>query len=124
MSAMPLSRLVPGLVLAALAGSAAAAAPAPAPPPVQVMIVTLFGPEAEAGTSRLAFDRGVAVPGLSAEFPAVRCTADDVCLLTTGMGHANAAASTTALVLSPQFDLSHAYFVVTGIAGIDPDVGT
>jgi len=40
------------------------------------------------------------------------------------MGHANAAASTMALVLSPQFDLSHTYFVVTGIAGIAPDLGT
>ena len=67
---------------------------------------------------------GTPVPGLSAEFPAVRCTPDDVCLLTTGMGHANAAASTTALVLSPRFDLTHAYVVVTGIAGIDPNVGT
>jgi purine nucleoside permease len=44
--------------------------------------------------------------------------------MTTGMGHANAAASTMALALSPQFDLSHTYFVVTGIAGIDPNVGT
>lgn len=114
----------PAAVLAAFAVLAGCATPAAPPRPVKVMIVTLFGPEAQAWTSRLAFDRAYAVPGLSPEFPEVKCTADDVCLLTTGMGHANAAASTTALVLSPRFDLSHAYFVVTGIAGIDPNVGT
>jgi len=112
-------------MLALLAGCAVpASVSAPAPRPVKVLLVTMFGPEAEAWTSRLAFDAGTRVPGLAAEFPAVRCTADDVCLLTTGMGHANAAASMTALVLSPRFDLSRAYVVVTGIAGIDPDVGT
>jgi len=114
------------LALGALAVLAGCASPGTAPPPrpVKVLLVTMFGPEVEAWTSRLAFDAGTPVPGLSAEFPAVRCTADDVCLLTTGMGHANAAASTTALVLSPRFDLTHAYVVVTGIAGIDPNVGT
>ena len=121
---MTSNRLAALAALAFVAGCAAPGTSADAPRPVKVMIVTLFGPEAEAWTSRLAFDRAYAVPGLSAEFPAVKCTADDVCLLTTGMGHANAAASTTALVLSRQFDLSHAYFVVTGIAGIDPNVGT
>jgi purine nucleoside permease len=40
------------------------------------------------------------------------------------MGHANAAASTMALVLSERLDLSHTYFIVTGIAGIDPNLGT
>ena len=112
------------VALSLLAGCAASVDIAPPARPVKVLIVTLFGPEAEAWTSRLAFDRGVAVPGLSPEFPTVRCTATDICLLTTGMGHANAAASTTALVLSRQFDLSRAYVVVTGIAGIDPNVGT
>ena len=124
---MPFLRRATGFLLVALsllAGCAAPGAPAAPPRPVKVMIVTLFGPEAEAWTAKLPFDRSYAVPGLSAEFPTVRCTPADVCLLTTGMGHANAAASTTALVLSPQFDLSHAYFVVTGIAGIDPNVGT
>jgi purine nucleoside permease len=117
-------RLAALAALASVAGCASPGTGAEAPRPVKVMIVTLFGPEAEAWTSHLAFDRTYVVPGLSADFPAVKCTADDVCLLTTGMGHANAAASTTALVLSRRFDLSQAYFVVTGIAGIDPNVGT
>ena len=112
------------LLLAAAPLTPAVAAKAPAPLPVKVMIVTLFGPEAAPWLAHLPLARSVRVPGLSAEYPEVKCTADGVCLMTTGMGHANAAASTMALALSPQFDLTHAWFVVTGIAGIDPDVGT
>jgi purine nucleoside permease len=44
--------------------------------------------------------------------------------MTTGMGHANAAASTMALAFSPRFDLRHTYFLISGIAGIDPKQGT
>ena len=104
--------------------SAADAAKAAAPRPVKVMIITLFGPEAAPWLDKLAITRSVRVPGLSADYPEVKCTDADVCVMTTGMGHANAAASTMALALSPQFDLSRTYFVVTGIAGIAPDQGT
>jgi purine nucleoside permease len=95
-----------------------------APRPVKVMIVTLFGPEAAPWLAQLPITDSVPVPGLSAEYPDVKCTASDVCVMTTDMGHANAAASTMALVLSERFDLTHTYFIVTGIAGIDPNVGT
>lgn len=44
--------------------------------------------------------------------------------MTTGMGHSNAAASIMALTFSPRFDLRHTYFMVAGIAGIDPQQGT
>ena len=44
--------------------------------------------------------------------------------MTTGMGHANAAASLVALLYSGQFELSRAYFLIAGIAGIDPARGT
>jgi purine nucleoside permease len=117
------SSVVALLAGASLAGPAQAVRPAP-PRPVKVMIVTLFGPEAAPWLARLAITRSVRVPGLSDQYPEVKCTRDDVCVMTTGMGHANAAASTMALVLSPQFDLSHTWFVVTGIAGIDPEAGT
>ena len=40
------------------------------------------------------------------------------------MGHTNAAASTMAVVFSKRFDFSRAYFLIAGIAGIDPNVGT
>ena len=108
----------------ALPFATAIAAPPRSPIPVKVMVVTLFGPEAAPWLAQLPPTRSVRVPGLSAEYPDVKCTEAGVCVMTTGMGHANAAASTMALVLNPQFDLSHAYIVVTGIAGIDPNVGT
>jgi purine nucleoside permease len=42
----------------------------------------------------------------------------------TGVGNTRAAASIMALGLDPRFDLTHAYFLVAGIAGIDPHVGS
>ena len=109
---------------ASLTIAGAAGAKGPVVRPVKVMLITLFGPEAAPWLAQLPLKQSIRVPGLSAEYPEVRCTDSGVCLMTTGMGHANAAASTMALALSPQFDLSRTYFVVTGIAGIDPDVGT
>lgn len=44
--------------------------------------------------------------------------------LLTGMGTARAAASVMALGMDPRFDLTHAYFVVAGIGGIDPNMGS
>jgi len=42
----------------------------------------------------------------------------------TGVGTARASATIMALGLDPRFDLTHAYIVVSGIAGIDPAVGS
>ncbi len=103
------------------AGSAAAAAP---PIPVKVMLVTMFGPEGQVWLDHLPLTSAIPVPGLSPDYPDIHCAADGVCLLTTGMGHANAAASVSALVYSRQFDLRHAYWLIAGIAGIDPHDGT
>lgn len=44
--------------------------------------------------------------------------------LLTGVGTARAAASVMALGLDPRFDLTHAYFLVAGIGGIDPNAGS
>ncbi len=117
-------RAVAAALLIAVAPLAAVAAKVPPAVPVKVLVITLFGPEAAPWLAQLPTTRSVRVPGLSAEYPDVKCTPSGVCVMTTGMGHANAAASTMALVLSPQLDLSRAYVVVTGIAGIDPSVGT
>jgi len=97
---------------------------APARRPVKVLIVSMFAPEAQVWIDRLALTEQIAVPGLSSDYPSVRCNAEDICNVTTGMGHANAAASLTALVYSRQFDLSATYFLIAGIAGIDPAQGT
>ncbi|TCW84192.1 purine nucleoside permease [Burkholderia sp. SRS-46] len=114
------------MVLAGMFASTAQAAgdSARRPRAVKVLVITMFGPEGKAWLDRLGPLQRVAVPGLSPDYPAVSCTRDDVCVLTTGMGHANAAASMAALVYSRQFDLRKTYFLITGIAGIDPAQGT
>jgi purine nucleoside permease len=42
----------------------------------------------------------------------------------TGMATARAAASVMALGLDPRFDLSHAYWIVAGTAGVDPKMAS
>src|SRR5262245_12100165 len=81
-----------------------------APQPVKVLLISMFGPEGQPWIDGLGLDRELMVPGLSADYPSVRCNADDVCQLTTGMGHANVAASVTAVIFSGLFDLSESYF--------------
>lgn len=90
----------------------------------KVMIVSMFGPEGKVWLDKLGPWQDIAVDGLSPDYPNVKCNAQDVCVMTTGMGHANAAASMMALGFSPRFDLRHTYFLVAGVAGIDPARGT
>jgi purine nucleoside permease len=45
-------------------------------------------------------------------------------MLSTGMGTNRAAVSTMALGLDPRFDLTHAYWMVAAIAGVDPKAGS
>jgi purine nucleoside permease len=92
--------------------------------PVKVMIVTMFAPEAKTWLDKLGPWDSIPVAGLSPDYPAVQCNHDDVCVMTTGMGHTNAAASTMALAFAPQFDLRQTYFLVAGIAGVNPQQGT
>jgi purine nucleoside permease len=49
---------------------------------------------------------------------------DGVLGVLTGVGTARAAATIMALGHDSRFDLTHAYFVVAGIAGIDPEIGS
>ena len=109
---------------AAAASAAAAQPPSAAPRELKVLIITMFEPESQPWIAPLKLDEKVSVPGLLAESPALRCNADGVCLLTAGMGHANVAASTMAVTLDPRFDLRRTYFLIAGIAGIDPAQGT
>lgn len=54
----------------------------------------------------------------------LRMNKDGVLEVITGVGTARAAATMMALGRDPRFDLTHAYFVIAGIAGIDPAVGS
>lgn len=91
---------------------------------VKVMIISMFGPEGQVWLDHLGPWESIPVVGLSPDYPDVHCNKQDICVMTTGMGHANAAASTMALAFSPRFDLRHTYFLIAGIAGIDPAQGT
>ncbi|PYE18402.1 purine nucleoside permease [Paraburkholderia silvatlantica] len=92
--------------------------------PVKVMIISMFAPEAQVWLDRLGPWDEIRVAGLASDYPVVRCNRAGVCVMTTGMGHANAAASAMALSFAPQFDLRHTYFLIAGIAGVNPHVGT
>jgi purine nucleoside permease len=99
------------------------AAPAPALE-VRVLVINMFVLEAKPWLDALHPTRQIRVPGLSSDYPLVQCTAEAVCQMTTGMGHANAAASMMAVLYSGAFDLRRSYFLVAGFAGIDPQRGT
>lgn len=94
------------------------------PRPLKVVIISMFAPEGEPWIAPFQLKEAIVVPGLSPDYPAIKCNADDVCLMVSGMGHANAAASTIALALDPRLDLKRTYFLIAGIAGIDPAQGT
>ena len=91
---------------------------------VKVLVVNMFSLEAAPWLAALKPTQEIRVPGLSSDYPLVKCTADAVCEMVTGMGHANAAASMMAVLYSGKFDLRRTYFIVAGIAGIDPKQGT
>ena len=111
--------------LSTLAATIAFAQQAPASPrPLKVVIISMFAPEGEPWIVPFQLNEEIVVPGLSLDYPAIKCSADDVCLMVAGMGHANVAASTMAITLDPRFDLKKTYFLIAGIAGIDPAQGT
>jgi purine nucleoside permease len=91
---------------------------------VKVMVVNMAGVEGIAFTQGLGLTENIAVLGLPPESANVHCNASAVCEVTLGMGYANAASSTTALLASGSFDLTQTYFIIAGIGGIDPAQGT
>jgi purine nucleoside permease len=111
-------------LLSSLAAVAQPPAAGAAPLAVKVLVINLFGLEAAPWIAALKPTRDIAVLGLSTDYPFVKCNADAVCQMTTGMGHANAAASVMAVMVSGRFDLRRTYFLIAGVAGIDPTRGT
>ena len=58
---------------------------------------------------------------MPAAYHDARMNADGELAIVTGQGTAHAAATIMALGLDPRFDLSHAYWLIAGIAGGDPE---
>jgi purine nucleoside permease len=103
---------------------------APRPIAVKAVIITTFeadydNPNGTGNTpgealhwiKGLHLDTIIPLPGA---FRPVRMNADGVLELMTGMATARATASTMALGLDPRFDLTKAYWILAGTAGIDP----
>jgi purine nucleoside permease len=93
----------------------------------KVVIVAMFELGADTGDApgefqywveREKLDRVLPLP---AAYHAVRTNADGTVIgIVTGVGNPNAAASIMALGLDPRFDLSRSYWLIAGIAGLDP----
>jgi purine nucleoside permease/predicted cupin superfamily sugar epimerase len=98
-------------------------------PPIEikVVVVTMFEIGADEGDKPGEFQLWKAGQKLDTCLPFV-VSHHDICInaetgvmgIVTGMGTAKAATAIMALGLDPRFDLTHAYWLVAGIAGFDP----
>ena len=125
-------RFPPGLALAtvALATSALPARAAEVLRP-KVVVVAMFEPGKDTGDTpgelqfwveREKLDRVIPLPSA---YHDVRANADgSVIAIVTGVGNTRAAATIMALGSDARFDFSKSYWLVAGIAGIDPADGT
>lgn len=101
---------------------------APAPIPVKVVIVTMFERGEDTGDAPGEFQFWVEREHLDRiiEFPEgnrhIRANADgSVIAICTSPGVTNATSTVMALGHDPRFDLRKAYWLVAGIAGVDPE---
>ena len=106
---------------------AAAAQDKPKPIPVKVVVIALFEVGEDTGdqpgelqywVERDHLDRVYPLP---AAYHAARMNDKGEMAVLTGQGTAHAAATIMSLGLDPRFDLTHAYWIVAGIAGASPD---
>jgi purine nucleoside permease len=100
------------------------------PIPIKVVVVTMFERGAETGdqpgelqywVEREKLDRVIPFPQ---GYHDLRMNGDGVLAVLTGVGTAKAASTIMALGMDSRFDLSKAYWIVAGIAGIDPMDGS
>ena len=102
-----------------------------APIPIKVVVVTMFEPGNDTGdrpgelqmwAERFPFPDTLALPQA---YRHLRYNAEQgVLAMVTGVGSIRSAASVMALGMDPRFDLTKAYWVVAGIAGVDPEDAT
>jgi purine nucleoside permease len=95
--------------------------------PVRVVIVTMFEIGKDTGDAPGEFQLWKERAHLDTRIPFPQSHHDlyynpktQVLGMVTGMGNIRSATATMALGLDPRFDLTHAYWLVAGIAGIDP----
>jgi purine nucleoside permease len=84
-----------------------------------------FAAEENVWLRPLALNSNVTVAGFGPLFPNAHCNENyTICQITTGEAEINAAATITAFCLSPMFSLTKTYFLIAGIAGVNPHQGT
>ena len=124
--------LLAGLLLAACTLPSEPSTAQPATPaaatPVRIVVVTMFERGADEGDEPGEFQFWKERRGLSERFAFPQGHHDlyynpesQILGVVTGIGTAKSAAATMALGLDPRFDLRQAYWLVAGIAGIDPE---
>ncbi len=102
----------------------------PKPIEIKVVVITMFEVGADTGDTPGEFQYWVEREHLDTILPfpqayhELRMNQQGVLGVVTGVGTARAAATIMALGSDPRFDLTHAYFLVAGIGGIDPEVGS
>lgn len=99
-----------------------------APIEIKMVVVTMFEIGQDEGDKPGEFQLWKERQQLSTRFPFPASHHDifvneqtGVLGIVTGMGTAKATAAIMALGLDPRFDLRHAYWLVAGIAGVDPE---
>jgi purine nucleoside permease len=123
-----LRRWIAGALVAFVAlALGAAPARAAAPLPIRVVVVTTFEVGRDTGDAPGEFQTWVERLPLAQTIPFPQGYHDlrydaarGILGIVTGEGAERGAASIMALGSDPRFDLSHAYWVVAGIAGVDP----
>jgi purine nucleoside permease len=92
------------------------------PWPVRVVVIATFPGEFQLWQEREHLSETIDLPGVV--LPLHTNPEHTILGMISGTSLINSAASTIALGLDPRFDLTHAYFLINGIAGIDPQAGT
>jgi purine nucleoside permease len=118
---------VAALVFMVLLTACVAGPRLPKPIEVKVVVITMFEIGADSGDAAGEFQLWHERQKLDLRFPFAHHhdlflnPKTGVLGMVTGMGSINSASAVMELGLDPRFDLSHAYWLVAGIAGVDPE---
>jgi purine nucleoside permease len=119
--------LLAGFILASCCLALAQSTPNPTPIPVKVVVIAMFEIGADTGDQPGELQYWVERDHLDHSYPLpagyhpIHMNDRGEIAVLTGQGTASAASTIMALGLDPRFDLTHAYWIIAGIAGGSPD---
>lgn len=116
-------------ILAGILACAAAPARAEAPIEISTVVVTAFEVGKETGDTAGELQNWAeaiptSLPFVGGDWPLRYDPARKLLVINTGIGTNRAAVATMALGTDPRFDLTHAYWIIAAIAGINPNTGS